>query len=91
MALQVTPMNSESPSRERSPETTASRTDSSNSVQILEPEEAGQGVKRKRSSSGGDGASSSRRKRHLITSEPMEENASSTEAEKEVPNYPPPM
>ena len=84
-ALQVTPVQSVPQSREQSPEASESRTESSNSVQILEPEETSQGIKRK-GASGGYGAGTSKRRRHLIADEESfaEEDASATGADKDI-------
>ena len=79
-------------SREQSPEADQSRTDSSESVEILEPEEASQGVKRKKTS-GGDGAGTSKRRRHVILGgrSSSEEDASPTAADKDRNETPPPV
>ena len=60
-------------------------TESSNSVEILEPVVIAQGVKRKEASSGGYGAGTSKRRRHLIVDEGSSaaEDVSATGADKD--------
>ena len=91
-AALVTPVQSVPPSREQSPVAEESHTESSNSVQILEPEGISQGVKHK-GASGGYGASTSKRRRHLIADEEPfeEEDASATGASKDTLKSPPLM
>ena len=92
VALQVTPVQSVPQSREQSPVASKSHTESSDSVRIIELEGTSQGVKRK-GTSGGYGAGTSKRRRHLIADEESsaEEDASDTDADKDIPKSPPLM
>ena len=67
-AALVTPVQSVPPSGEQSPVVEEKHTESSNNVEILEPEVSTQGVKRK-GASGGYGAGTSKRRRHFIADE----------------------
>ena len=95
VVLEATPVRSVPNPRVQSPEVELSRTDSSESVGITraesEPEEASQGVKRKKAS-GGDGAGTSKRRRHVILGgrSSSEEDASPTVADKDTTETPPP-
>ena len=81
----VTPVQSVPPTGEQSPVIEEAHTESSNSVEILEPAVVAQGVKRKEAS-GGYGAGTSKRRRHLIADEESSaaEDMSATGAEKDV-------
>ena len=68
VAALITHVQSVPPSGEQSPVVEESHTESSNSVEILEPAVSAQGVKRK-GASGGYGAGTSKRRRHLIADE----------------------
>jgi hypothetical protein len=67
-AALVTPVQSVPPYGEQSPVVEEVHTESSNSVEILEPAVVAQGVKRKEAS-GSYGAGMSKRRRHLIADE----------------------
>ena len=83
-AALVTPVQSVPPSGEQSPVVEESRTESSNSVEILEPAVNAQGVKRKEAS-GSYGTGTSKRRRHLIADEEssVAEDVSATGADKD--------
>ena len=85
-AALVTPVQSVPPTGEQSPMVEEAHTESSNSVEILEPAVVAQGVKRKEASSGGYGAGTSKRRRHLIADEEssVAEDMSATGADKDV-------
>ena len=89
-ATLVTPVQSVPPSGEQSPVVGESRTESSNSVEILEPEVNAQGVKRK-GASGSYGAGTSKRRRHLIADEESSaaEDVSATGADKDISKFSP--
>ena len=84
-AALVTPVQSVPPSGEQSPVVEELHTESSDSVEILEPEGSAQGVKRK-GASGGYGAGTSKRRRHLIADEESSaaDDTSATGADKDI-------
>ena len=79
----VTPVQSVPPTGEPSPMVEELHTESSDSVEVLEPKGSAQGVKRKGAS---DGAGTSKRRRHLIADEESSavDDTSATGADKEI-------
>ena len=65
-AVFVPPVQSVPPTVEQSPVVEETHSESSDSVEILEPAVETQGEKRKEASSGGYGAGTSKRRRHVI-------------------------
>ena len=84
-AALVTPVQSVPPSGEQSPVVEESHTESSNNVEILEPEGIAQGVKRK-GASGSYGADTYKRRCHLIADEESSaaEDVSATGADQDI-------
>ena len=69
VAVLVPPVQSMPPTEEQSPVMEEAHSESSDSVEILEPAVETQGEKRKEASSGGYGVGPSKRRRHLIADE----------------------
>ena len=84
-AALVTPVQSVPPTGLQSPVVEELHTESSDSVEVLEPEGSAQGVKRK-GASGGYGAGTSKRRRHLIADEESSaaDDMSATGADKDI-------
>lgn len=90
-AVYVPPLQSIPPTVEQSPVVGETHSESSDSVEILEPAVETQGMKRKEASSSGHGAGTSKRRRHLIADEESStpDEGSVSGAEKDPSRSPP--